>query len=99
MSVFKTQLLYRFHQISILPVYILTVEETLPLIHTTCPACKNITELVNPPQIGQQIVCSVCQVLLVIVWLYPLSLDFAISEDQLELPTANGIDIKKEENS
>ena len=97
--VFRTQLLYRFHQISILLKYILTIEEMKSLINATCPACKSITELVNPPQIGQQIICSVCNVLLVIVWLYPISLDFALPEDQLEHPATNQIEIKKEDNS
>lgn len=70
----------------------MTLEETKLLIHTTCPACKNIIKLVSPPQISQQIICPVCQVHLAIVWLYPISLDYAIADDQLEQPTT--IEIK-----
>jgi lysine biosynthesis protein LysW len=42
---------------------------------TSCPVCKNETELYFPPKIGQLVTCQVCKTTLEVIWLFPVSLD------------------------
>lgn len=78
---FKTKLTYPLYQIAMLLLYTDALEEINLVIKATCPECKNETEVVSPPELGQRLTCMICNTPLEIVWLYPISLDYVEMED------------------
>lgn len=41
-----------------------------------CPSCLAVFALNVDPEVGQLVVCPQCEAQLMIVWLYPLEVDF-----------------------
>jgi len=41
-----------------------------------CPSCLAVFAVNDDPDVGQLVVCPQCETQLVIVWLYPLEVDF-----------------------
>jgi hypothetical protein len=48
------------------------------MLRTGCLSCEVVLTIAMPPEIGQKICCPECNATLEVVWLFPLTLDFAI---------------------
>ncbi len=61
-----------------------------------CPTCLAVFAIAPDPEIGQLVVCPQCDTQLIIVWLYPLEVDFVdeILESKSDL---DGKTIKKKD--
>ena len=46
------------------------------MITVQCPQCQQEIKFGSNPEIGQQIICLSCDTVLIVVWLYPMSLDY-----------------------
>lgn len=46
------------------------------MITASCPECASLIKFSDSPKIGQRFQCGNCSTVLVVTWLYPLSLDF-----------------------
>jgi len=60
----------------------------------TCPSCLAVFAVSVDPEVGQLVVCPQCEAQLVIVWLYPLEVDFVDEMIQSEADL-DGESIKK----
>ena len=46
------------------------------MIQSACPECKQLIEITADPEIGQQFLCTACDTVFEVTWLFPISLDY-----------------------
>jgi lysine biosynthesis protein LysW len=53
------------------------------MVTSTCVVCKQKVNLTSPVELGKRVICQACSANLEVIWLYPVILD--VAEDQTQI--------------
>ena len=68
------------------------IRKMLTMITVACPECQEQIKFGSNPEINQQITCPSCNTVLIVTWLYPISLEYPENPGQTSAESGNNVE-------